>query len=333
MYRRFCRAAGAALLLTIATTPLRMPTPAAAQSPAPWPQATVKFILPLGPGSGADIGARMFADRLGKLWGQAIVVENRPGGDSILAITAFIGANDQHTLLWGPAAAFTAHPYTQSKLPYDPSAIVPIARVTNTLVAMSVPATAKEATLADLVARIKAEPGKLNWAAMTGLDDFVFQSFVKANGLLAARVPYRDAVQALNDLAEDRIQLFDAAYAISRPQVEAGKVKVLAFMNSSRAPVLPDVPTVREAGFPALEFDGLVGLYGPRGLPIEARQRIAADVIAVAKDAEILSRLTATGQVVNPGSPAEFEASIQKQRDLAAAAGKVLGITPVQYVP
>ena len=325
MLVRSCLAA-VALLAAFAVAPAA----ALAQS---WPTATVKLILPLGPGSGADIGARLFADRLSKKWGQSIVVENRPGGDSILAITSFIAANDQHTLLFGPSAAFTAHPYTQPKLTYNPADIVPIARVSTTLVAMSVPASAKEQTLAELVARIKAEPGTLNWAAITGLDDFVFQSFVKANGLVASRVPYRDAVQAMNDLAEGRIHLVDAAFAIARPHVEGGKVKVLAFMNARRAPILPDIPTTTEAGFPALRFDGLVGLYGPRGMPAAVRDQIAADVAAVAANPEIVARLSATGQVVNAGNPTEFAASIDEQRATAAAASKALGLTPVTYTP
>src|SRR5262249_26290692 len=91
-----------------------------------WPQRTVKFVLPLGPGAGADIGARLLADRLNKKWGQPVVVENRPGGDSIVAIGAVLGANDDHTLLFGPSSSFVAHPYQHAKLPYNPDEIVPI---------------------------------------------------------------------------------------------------------------------------------------------------------------------------------------------------------------
>ena len=104
---------------------------AAAQpaSPQSWPQRPVKFILPLGPGSGADIGARLIAEKLAAKWGQPVVVENRPGGDGFVAINAFVSARDDHMLLFGPASSFTAHPYLHDKLPYDPRDLAPVARV------------------------------------------------------------------------------------------------------------------------------------------------------------------------------------------------------------
>src|SRR6476659_9788647 len=104
-----------------------------------WPQKPVRFIVSLGPGSGADIGARLLADRLTGLWGQPVVVENRPGGDAVVAINAFISAHDDHTLLYTPTSSFTAHPYQHDKLPYDVRDLSPIARISNTLVGLVVP--------------------------------------------------------------------------------------------------------------------------------------------------------------------------------------------------
>src|SRR4030095_6177741 len=98
-----------------------------------WPQRPVKFILSLGPGSGADRGARLCADRLTKLWAQPVVVENRPGGDGVIAINAVIQAKEDHTLLWGPTANFVGHPYSLESMPYDPKALVPVARVCGTV--------------------------------------------------------------------------------------------------------------------------------------------------------------------------------------------------------
>src|SRR6516164_5615304 len=145
--------------------------PTAAQN---WPQRAVRFIVPLGPGSGSDIGARLFADRLAPRWGKPVVVENRPGGDGIVAITAFVSAHDDHTLLFSPASTFTAHPYLHDKLPYEQADLTPIARVSNTLVAIAAPIALKVSSLADLVALIRAQPGKLNWATATGISDFLF---------------------------------------------------------------------------------------------------------------------------------------------------------------
>src|SRR5262249_56721083 len=105
---------------------------------AAWPERPVKFIVPLGPGAGADIGARIFAERLQVLWGQPVVIENRPGGDSIVAITAFLNANDDHTFLFAPAGNFTVHPFVYSKLSYDPKNILPIPRRSHTILPVGV---------------------------------------------------------------------------------------------------------------------------------------------------------------------------------------------------
>src|SRR6476659_11417073 len=111
--------------------------PASAQS---YPQRPVRFILQFGPGAGVDITARMLADRLSQRWGKAVVVENRPGGDGLVAINAFTSANDDHTLLFVPTSAFTAHPYTKDKVPYDAERdLLPIVNVTVIVIALCVP--------------------------------------------------------------------------------------------------------------------------------------------------------------------------------------------------
>jgi len=296
--------------------------PASAQT---WPQRSVRFLVPLGPGSGVDITARVIAERLSAKWGKPVVVENKPGGDAILAITTFTGANDDHTLLMAPSSTFTAHPFLHEKLPYDVKELVPIARVSNTVIVVGVPASLGVNSVDELLKRAKAEPGKLNMASATGANDFVVAGFLKQANVDIARVPYRDTVQAINDLAEGRIQRYVAAYAIVRPQVQAGKVKVIALRNNERAPMLPDVPTVKEAGAPALSIDGLVGLFGPKEMPKETRDQIAADVIAVASDPEVSGKIGATGQIVRPGGADEFAKDIGVQTkvisDSAAAAG------------
>ena len=295
-----------------------------------WPQRPVRFIIPLGPGSGVDITARLVADKLAVKWGQPVVVENRPGGDAFLAITAVLSAHDDHVLLFAPASTFTAHPLLHDKLPYDPKDLTPIARVTNTLIALGVPANLNVSTIKELAAKIKAEPDKLNYASVTGANDLLFAAWLKTEKLDMAKVPYKDAVQAINDLAEGRIHAFVGAYAIMRPRVQAGKVKVIALTNRQHAKALNDIQTASEAGYKALEFDGLVGVLGPRDIPQSIRDRIAADIRQVVSDPEVEAKLSATGQVVNPGTPAEFAAALDDQRATVKQIGETLGIKLVQ---
>jgi tripartite-type tricarboxylate transporter receptor subunit TctC len=301
-------------------------TPSGAQT---WPQRPVKFIVTLGPGSGVDIGTRLIADRLTKRWGQPVIVENRPGGDGLVAISAFVSANDDHVLLAAPSGSFNAHPFIYKHLPYKLEDLVPIARVSNTIVVAAVPAALEVKTLADLVAMARAQPGKLNWAGTTGSNEFLFAAFLKNAGLSMSKVPYRNLVEAANDLATGRIDVNLTAFAIVRPQIEAGKVKLLAVTNSTRAAVVPDVPTTTEAGYPDLALDGLVGFFGPPTMPTRTREAIAVDV-REAMDRTVEERLDLTGQTPNFGGPAAFAAAVEEQRARLARAAKDAGIVPTE---
>ena len=317
-----------AVLGLIVTALALLPSPGSAADA--WPNRPVRFIVTLGPGSGVDIGARLFADKLSERWGQPVVVDNRPGGDGIVAITSFLGAHDDHTLLVSPVSSFTAHPYFHDKLPYDPNDLIPIARISKTVVAVSVPTSLKVNSLKELEALARTKPDQLNWTTATGFTDFVFAGYLHTFGLKMAKVPYKNPAGAVTDLASGTIQVYMPAYAIVRPQVEAGTVKVLAVTNRERAPALPNVPTALEEGYPSLEFDGLVGLFGPPGIAEDVRNKIADDIRAIASDPEIVKRLTATGQIVSPGNATEFAASIAQQREQVAAVAKLFGNKPVQ---
>jgi tripartite-type tricarboxylate transporter receptor subunit TctC len=293
-----------------------------------WPQRPVRFIVSLGPGSGADIAARLIADKLTAKWKQPVVVENRPGGDAVIAINAMIGAKDDHVLLYTPTSSFTAHPFLMAKMPYDPNDLGPIARVSNTLVGLVVTPSLKIDSVKDLIAQIKAQPGKLNYATATGMTDVIFDGYFKSAGLNITRVPYRDVVGPITDVSEGRIQAYVGALAIVQPHIQSGRVKLIAVTNSQRAATQKDTPTVAEAGFPALNFDGLIGLFGPRNMPAAVRDQIAADIKEAVSDPTIAARLTATGQVVSPGTGAEFKKSMDEQSAKLGAIVKQLGIKP-----
>jgi tripartite-type tricarboxylate transporter receptor subunit TctC len=171
----------------------------------------------------------------------------------------------------------------------------------------------------------RAQPGKLNAAAVPGITDFITSAFLKTAGLEMARVPYRDINQSLGDLGEGRIQVAMLSLSMVQPQVQAGRAKLLAVTSRNRVASLPEVPTVSEAGYPVLELEGLVGLYGPRTLPAALRERIASDIRRVV-DPAMAARLAATGQVLNVTTPAEYAAAIEDQRAKVAAVAQIIGI-------
>ena len=305
-------------------------SPGQAQS---WPTRTVKFIVPFGPGAGADIGARLFAERLAARWGQPVVVENKPGGDSIVAINAFLGANDDHTFLFGPSGNFTVHPFVYSKLSYDSKDLVPIARVSNTILAVAVAANAPYSTVKEFTEAARKEPGKFNSGLVQGITEFTFWGYCHHEGLNITQVPYRDINVAPVDLGENRIQVVMSSLAIVQPQWRAGRIKLIAVNNRTRVPAAPDVPTAREAGYPSLEVEGLVGLFGLKTTPTELKERIAADFRTAAADGAIAARLQATGQVINVAGGKEFADAIEEQRAKVAATVKAIDFKPKQCMP
>src|SRR5437764_5286928 len=294
-----------------------------------WPHKPVRLVLSLGPGSGADIGARLYADRLTKLWGQPVVVENKPGGDGVIAINAVIQAKDDHTLMWGPTANFVGHPYSLDQLPYDPKELVPVARVSGTVVTLGVPASMNVGSLKEILDTAKQKRGWLNWTTAVTMTDIILEGFLKTQGIEAQQVRYKQPAEAVNDLVSERLHLYSSAYAIVRPMVQSGKVKLLAVQARNRVPGL-DLPTVAELGYPGLNFEGLVGIIAARSsnFPEAAKERVAADIKTVSQDSLVAERLASTAQLNVPGNAAEFAASIEEQTKQLNDSAKLLGMKP-----
>src|SRR6516164_7102194 len=187
-----------------------------------FPTRTVHFILPFGAASASDTTARLFAERLSARWGRPVVVENRPGGDGLVSLNAFVGAHDDHTMWFGPAGTFNVLPYQHDRLPFDPKRdLNPIASVSEVVLAVSTPVSMKVNSIDELMAMARAQPGKLNAAAANGISDFLLFGFFKSMGLQIVRVPYRDIMQAPSDLAQSRIQVLSTSLAVVQPLSKA----------------------------------------------------------------------------------------------------------------
>jgi tripartite-type tricarboxylate transporter receptor subunit TctC len=301
--------------------------PARAQS---WPQHTVKFIVPLPAGTGTDIAARLFAERLATRWGQPVIEENRQGGDGIPAVTAFLSARDNHTFMFSFAGIVSINPVTHDKLPYDAARdLVPVVSAADNFLGIAVSESLKVSTLDDFVKIARAQPGKLNWAATPGIPVYAFAALQKSAGIDIVQASYRDFTPALQDLGEGRVHAVATGISLLLGQVKAGRARLLLVTNRERSPLAPDVPTAKEAGFPELTFEGVVGLYGWRDIPASLK-RIAADVRAIGADPAIAQRLAAIGSIVHTGTSAEFAASIAEQSAKVAAIAKAIGAKPGQ---
>jgi tripartite-type tricarboxylate transporter receptor subunit TctC len=286
-----------------------------ASAAEPWPQHMVRMVVPTGAGSATDMAARIFADRLGNRWKQPVVIENRAGADGLIGVSAFAAAHDDHALLFSFAAPMSVYPVVREKLSYDPARdFVPISSATDSFGIVAVPASSKIGSLAELVASARARPGKLNSYSSSGIFPYLLAGFLQSEGLDVMQISYREQNFGIQDLGEGRLDFVMSVIGAVLPLVQAGKARFLAVTNSRRSLTVPDVPTVTEAGYPELALEGFQGFFGSRGMSAELRDRIAADIGAVAADPVLVARLDALGQLAHATTPSEFAGMIEDQR-------------------
>jgi len=292
-----------------------------------WPARTVRVIVPFAAGSANDVSARLYAEGLARRWAKPVIVENKPGADAIVGVGAFANAKDDHTLLYGTASMVTVSPLLQEVLPYDPSRdIVPISSTASSIFVIAVHDSLQVRSLLELAQLARSKPGELSWSSGPSLPHFVFAAMLARHALKQVYIPYRDASSQQTDFGEGRVQILSHALLAVRGPVATGKVRILAVTSSAREPGLPNVPTVAEAGFPEMEIDGLTGLFGWRDMPATLRDRISADVRAVAGDPQVRSRIEAGGQHVLGSSPDEFSAAIERQRTRIHQIGHIVDL-------
>jgi tripartite-type tricarboxylate transporter receptor subunit TctC len=312
--------------VAIAVTAMLLPALSLAGS---WPERIVRITAAAAPGSSSDLAARLLAERLAERWRQPVVVDDRPGADGILAVQAFLHTNDGHSLLFTFPGTVTVVPLLHESLPYDPVGdLAPISSAAYSFGAVAVTPTLPVSSLADLVAFTKARPGSLNWAALPGAPYLTFLEFQRRAGLAMTYVSYRTAVLALPDLMAGQIQLTLVDLGAALPLAREGRIKLLAVTTPERAVAAPDLPTAIEAGFPELTVEAPLGFFGPKTMPMELRERIAADVRLLASDPAIKQRLSDLGLVARGSTPAEYAAKLAEQSAKWAAFARMYGVRP-----
>jgi tripartite-type tricarboxylate transporter receptor subunit TctC len=316
---RFFRGALAFALCTWATLAL-------AQG---YPNKAVKIIVPFTAGSATDILARTFGQKLSELWGQPVIVDNRPGaGGTIGAGIAAKSPPDGYTLLVNSAAQ-AYNPSIYPSLSYDTSRdfveIAPLAGQPNVLVVA--PATGFR-TIGDLVAAAKAKPGALNFAsAGTGSGTHInAEKFRLAAGIDVVHIPYKGTPEALTDTMAGRVTYFFSPISAALPNVREGKLLALGVSTSKRSSVLPSVPAIAESGLPGFDYNLWVGVFAPAGTPTDIVAKINRDVGRVLQSPEVGERLAALGAEPMPMSPAEFHKFVMDEIDGAAKVVKAAGI-------
>jgi len=274
-----------------------------------YPNKPVKLIVPFTAGSATDILARTVGQKLTEMWGQSVIVDNRPGaGGTIGTAIAAKSPPDGYTLLVN-SAAHAYNPWIYPNLSFDTVKdfidIAPLAGQPNVLVVA--PSTGYK-TVADLIAAAKAKPGALNFgSAGTGSGTHInAEKFRLAAGIDVVHIPYKGTPEALTDTMTGRITYFFSPISAALPNIREGKLIALGVSTAKRSSVLPNVPTIAESGLPGFDYNLWVGLFAPAGTPADVVEKIARDVGRAIATPEVTERLTALGAEAMPMTPAEF---------------------------
>jgi tripartite-type tricarboxylate transporter receptor subunit TctC len=293
-----------------------------------WPERTVRIITPFNPGISVDVAARTLADSLSKQWKQPVVVENRPGADTMIGTQAFLDTRDSNALLFTTHSTFTVVPLLRARVPYDAADVRPISLALEDFLSVVVSPKLDVTSLSEFARLAKDNPSKLNFYAVPGSPYLAYLAFQKQAGFLTTFVAYNSPVNAISDLSEGRIHVAVMPLASVLGASQAGKVKLLAVTNAMRAPAAPSVPTVAEAGYPDFSFGGFLGLFGAKDMPGPLCERIASQVRLVLNEPEIQSRLTSVGLITRGTSPGEFATLMDAQRAKWLAIAREHNIEP-----
>jgi len=295
----------------------------------PWPAKPIRAIVPVGVGSSTDIVHRALFDQLATQLGQPVVVENLVGAGGTIGSTAVAKAEaDGYTLL-AHGSAHTIAPALYRKLPYDPVRdFTAVAFVGGSPVVLVVPPAAGIRTAAELAARAKGRPNALNFSSV-GVGTATHLSaerFITSAGIRAEHIPYKGGAEAMTEAIAGRVDFFFGPVALVLPQIRAGKLVALAVNSAERSAALPDVPTLREAGFRDAEYPIWFGLFAPTKTPRDAVDRLERETQKALQSPKLRERFAALGVDPVSMSQAEFAAYVEREVALNASLAEKSGL-------
>ncbi len=297
---------------------------------AQYPNKPVRIVIPFGPGSSTDAIMRILATPLSAALGQQVIIDPKPGGDgAISAIEVARAAPDGYTLGVGSGSPLAAVPALRKNPPYNPVAdFTPITDIGRYTVFLYVNASVPANTFQEFVAYVKANPGKLAYGTGNASGIVAFAQMNTMLGLDMLHVPYKSAPPAVLDLVGNRVQVMMDPPTAALAFVKEGKLRALATTLRSRSPLLPDVPTIYEAGLPQFTISNWMGLVGPANLPRDIVERINREFAAALKRPEVLAALERQAFIANPSSPEQFAAFIKEQMESYGRLLRAAGVQP-----
>jgi tripartite-type tricarboxylate transporter receptor subunit TctC len=306
--------------------------PAAAdeQSATSFPNRPIRLIVPFPAGGPSDIVARLIGQKMSEDWGQPVVVENRPGANTIIgAQAAAKPAPDGYTLFMAIDSTLVMNQHLHKTLPYDPLGdFAPITLTAKTISVLAVLASSGPKSVGELIATAKAQPGRLNYGAGTITAQLMGHLFHKAAGLDIVYVPFKGTSETINGLLTGSVELVYAANQIVAPLVAGGQVRALAKLDRDAPPSMAAIPALADAaGLPDLDnLSVWLGLVAPKGTPKPIVDKIHAEVVKILTDPAVKERSEHTGNYPVTNTPEQFAAFIVKEADRWGKAIKDIGI-------
>ncbi|MCV6797654.1 tripartite tricarboxylate transporter substrate binding protein [Achromobacter ruhlandii] len=302
--------------LALAAAPLLSSAPFSAHADA-WPQRPIRLLVPYGPGGSSDVVARAVAVEMSRDLGQQVIVENKGGGQgSIATVEAARARPDGYTLILGHVGTLAVNPTMMPNLSYDPRRdFAPIILLAKLPMVFAVGAKVPAATLPEFVALARARPGVLNYgsAGNGSAGHLAFEMLKTAAAIDVVHVPYKGTGAQVTDLLAGNIDAAAAGIPGLLPHAQAGKIKIVAVGSAQRLPILPDVPTVAEQGYPGFESSQWFGLLAPAGTPQEAISRLQAAAQRALRTDAVRQRLAHDAAEPSGAGPAEFAAFIDAE--------------------
>ncbi|MGY8526418.1 tripartite tricarboxylate transporter substrate binding protein [Paracidovorax citrulli] len=282
-----------------------------------YPQRPIKLIVPFAAGGATDVLARLLAADMGEKLGQAVVVENKPGGGTMVGAALTANAPpDGYTLLLAASTTLTLNPVIRQNLPYDPlKSFTPIGQVADmALVLVAGPAT-KVMTLKELVAQAKAAPDQFSYGSFGAGSSVHFggEMLKSAAGIRMVHVPFNGSAPNLTALAGGQVQVAVDTIVASLPLIKGGKIRPIAVLSPQRLPALPQVPTVAESGYPGFQMGTWFALVAPAGVPDGTRAKLEKVLADVANAPQLKSRMAALGLTPDHANGAAVTARIEKE--------------------
>ena len=299
-------------------------------SVAQYPNKPVRIIIPFGPGSSTDAIMRILAVPLSAALGQQVIIDPRPGGDGAISATEVArAAPDGYTLGVGSGSPLAAVPALRKNPPYNPvTDFTPITDIGRYTVFLYVNANVPANTFQEFVAYVKANPGKLAYGTGNASGIVAFAQMNTLLGLDMLHVPYKSAPPAVLDLVGNRVQVMMDPPTAALAFVKEGKLRALATTLRNRSPLLPDVPTIYEAGLPQFTISNWMGLVGPANLPRDIVERINREFAAALRRPEVLTALDRQAFIANPSTPEQFASFIKEQMESYGKLLRAAGVQP-----